>query len=42
MEVQLEHVFEEKGLVINIEADLTFDAHVSVKIKKVNNMLGLR
>ena len=41
MEVQLEHVFEEKDLGIIIDTDLTFDVHVSEKIKKANNMLGL-
>ena len=41
MEVQLEHVFEEKDLGIIINADLTFDVHVSENIKKANNMLGL-
>ena len=41
MEVQLEHVFEEKDLGIIIDTDLIFDVHVSEKIKKANNMLGL-
>ena len=41
MEVQLEHVFEEKGLDIIVDTDLTFDAYVSEKIKKANNILGL-
>ena len=41
MEVQLEHVFEEKDLCIIIDTDLTFDVHVSEKIKNANNMLGL-
>ena len=41
MEFQLEHVFEEKDLGIIIDTDLTFDVHVSKKIKKANNMLGL-
>ena len=41
MEVQLEHVFEEKDLGIIIDTDLTFDVHVSEMIKKANNMLGL-
>ena len=36
MEVQLE-----KDLGIIIDTDLTFDVHVSEKIKKANNMLGL-
>ena len=40
MVVQLEHVFEEKDLGLIIDTDLTFDVHVSEKIKKVNNMLG--
>ena len=40
-EVQLEHVFKEKNLVIIINADLTFNVHVSEKIKNANNMLGL-
>ena len=40
MEVQLEHVFEEKDLGIIIDTDRTFDVHVSEKIKKDNNMLG--
>ena len=39
MEVQLEHVFEDLGIII--DADRTFDVHVSEKIKKANNMLGL-
>ena len=37
MEVQLEYVFEEKDLGIIINIDLTFDVHVSDKIKKANN-----
>ena len=41
IEVQLEHVFEEKDLGIIIDTDLTFDVHVSENIKKANNMLGL-
>ena len=40
-EVQLEHVFKEKNLGIIINADLTFNVHVSEKIKNANNMLGL-
>ena len=41
MEVQMEHVFEEKDLGIIIDPDLAFDVHASKKIKKANNMLGL-
>ena len=41
MEVQLEHVFEQKDLGMIIDTDHTFDVHVSEKIKKANNMLGL-
>ena len=41
MEVQVEHVFKEKDLSIIIDTDRTFDGHVSEKIKKANNMLGL-
>ena len=41
MEVQLDHEFEEKGLGIIIDTDLTFDVHVCEMIKKANNMLGL-
>ena len=41
MEVQLEHVFEEEGLGIIIETELTLGVHVFEKIKKANNMLGL-
>ena len=41
MEVQLEHVSEDKDMGIIIDTDLTFDVHVSEKIKKANNMLGL-
>ena len=41
MDVQLEHVFEEKDLGIIIDTYLTIDIHVSEKIKKANNMLGL-
>ena len=41
MEVQLEHVLEEKDLGIILDIDLTFDVHVSENIKKANNMLGL-
>ena len=41
MEVQLDHVFEEKDLGIIIDTDLTSVIHVSEKIKKANNMLGL-
>ena len=41
MEVQLEHVLEEKDPGIIIDTDITFDVHVSEKIKKANNMLGV-
>ena len=40
IEVQLEHVFKEKDLGIIIDTYLTFDVHVSEKIKKANNMVG--
>ena len=42
MEVQLEHVFEEKDLGIIIDTDLIFDVHVSKKIKKANTSKILR
>ena len=38
MELQLEHAFEKKDLG---NTDLSFDVHVSDKIKKANNMFGL-
>ena len=37
----LEHVNEEKDLGVIIDCDLTFEEHISSKIKKANSMVGL-
>ena len=39
--VVLEHVFEEKDLGIIVDSQLTFDEHISQKVKKANAMAGL-
>ena len=42
METELEYVFEEtRSWAYIIDIDIIFDVHVSEKIKKVNNMVGL-
>ena len=38
---ELEHVFEEKDLGVIIDMSLTFEEHISSKIKKANNIMGL-
>ena len=38
---ELEHVFEEKDLGVHIDSELRFDEHVSIKVNKVNAMVGL-
>ena len=38
---ELEHVFEQKGLGAIFDAELKFDKHNSVKVKKGNAMFGL-
>ena len=38
---ELEHVFEEKDLGVIIDSDLTFNEHISTKIKKANAIVGL-
>ena len=38
---ELEHVFEEKDLGVWVDHQLTFDEHISLKVKKANSMAGL-
>ena len=38
---EIEHVFEEKDLGIVIDMEMTFEEHMSLKIKKANAMMGL-
>ena len=38
---ELEHVFKEKDLGVTIDSNLTFDEHISEKIKKANAIVGL-
>ena len=38
---ELEHVFEQKDLGIILYAELKFDEHISVKVKKVSAIAGL-
>ena len=38
---ELEHVFEQKYLGVTLNAELKFDGHISVKVKKANAIAGL-
>ena len=38
---ELDHVFEEKDLGVIIDMELTFEEHMSSKIKKANGIMGL-
>ena len=38
---QLEHIAEEKDLGVIIDSELTFESHLSAKVKKANQMMGL-
>ena len=38
---ELEHVFEQKDLGVILDAELKFDEHISVKVKKANAIAGL-
>ena len=38
---ELDHVFEEKDLGVVIDMGLTFEEHISTKIKKANEIMGL-
>ena len=38
---ELEHVFEQKNLGLILDAELKYDEHISVKVKKVNAIAGL-
>ena len=38
---ELEHVFEEKDLGVLIDAELSFDDHIALKVKKANAMVGI-
>ena len=40
-EKELEHVFEEKDLGVVIDMELTFEDHLSSKVKKANMIMGL-
>ena len=38
---EMEHVFEEKDLGVIIDSDLTFEEHISSKIRTANAIVGL-
>ena len=38
---ELEHVFEEKDLGVIVDADLSFEDHITAKVKKANQIMGL-
>ena len=38
---ELEHVFEEKDLGVYVDSELSFDEHISMKVKKANQLVGL-
>ena len=38
---ELEHVFEEKDLGVHVDAELSFEEHISAKVKKANQIMGL-
>ena len=38
---ELEHVFEEKDLRVFVDADLSFEEHITSKVRKVNQIMGL-
>ena len=40
-EHELEHVFDEKDLGVYFDANMSFDDHIAIKIKKANQILGL-
>ena len=38
---KLEHIFEEKDIGVIIDSELSFESHISAKVKKANQMMGL-
>ena len=40
-ERELDHVFEEKDLGVHFDAELKFEEHMAIKIKKANLIVGL-
>ena len=38
---EMEHVFEEKDLGVTIDSQLTFEEHITAKVRIANNMVGL-
>ena len=38
---KLEHVFDEKDLGVIVDMELSFNDHISAKIKKANGVMGL-
>ena len=38
---ELEHVFHEKDLGVYVDSELRFDEHISTKVKKANQLVGL-
>ena len=40
-DAELDHVFEEKDLGVVIDMELTFDEHITSKVKKANGIMGL-
>ena len=39
--MELEHVFEEKDLGVNVDMELNFEEHISTKVNKANAIMGL-
>ena len=39
--VELEHVFEEKDIGVIVDSGLSFDEHITTKVKKANAMAGM-
>ena len=40
IDTELEHVFKEKDLGITMDGDLSFEEHISLKVKKANVVMG--
>ena len=38
---ELEHVFEEKDLGVHVDSDLSFEEHITTKVRKANQIMGL-
>ena len=38
---ELDHAFEEKDLSVTMDSVLTFEEHISLKVKKANAIMGM-